>query len=125
MHLLAITSKSTPKNTTKVVPEGSSKVKFKHKGARYTEVKEGKSLYEIFTTKPSPYAYYNEYKEVTGKANLINYDPKAMEEIDSRNKQLEGKICKWLTNNLTYLIGVCVLIHILYVNITAYGTEKS
>jgi hypothetical protein len=119
MHLIVITSKSTPKNTTKVVPEGSSK------GARYTEVKEGKSLYEIFTTKPSPYAYYNEYKEVTGKANLINYDPKAMEEIDCRNKQLEGKFCKWLTNNLTYLIGVCVLIHILYVNITAYGTEKS
>lgn len=77
------------------------------------------------TTKPSPYAYYIEYNEVTDGADLINYDPAEMEKIDFRNKQLEGKVGKWLTNNLTYLIGVVVLIHVLYVNIKEYGKEKS
>ena len=97
----------------------------KRRGARFTEVKQGKSLYETLTTKPSPYAYYIEYKEVTEGADLLNYDPAEMEKIDFRNKQLEGKVGKWLTNNLTYLIGVVVLIHILYVNIKEYGKEKS
>ena len=52
---------------------------------------------------------------------MLNYDPKEMEEIDYRNKQPEGKIGKWITNHLTYLIGVVVLIHIIYVNVNEYG----
>ena len=97
----------------------------KFKGSRFTEVRSGKSLKEIFTTKPSPYAYYTEYNEVTEGADLINYAPAEMEKIDYRNKQIEGKVGKWITNNLAYVIGICVLIKILYENITDYGTEKS